>query len=110
MGAAQDKTKPESEYDVRKCEPRVTSHAPHRKPPEIHVRKGEKYTNSPVVAYQILESGEIAHAFVKRRSGVADADKYALASVQEFKYNTRPGCGVVESQAVVTIDFTGVNE
>jgi hypothetical protein len=38
---------------------------------------------------------------------VADLDKYALKWVQELKYNKRAGCGVVESQGGVTIDFTG---
>ena len=73
--------------------------------PEFHFRKGEKYKNSPVVAYEILESGEIAHAILKRSSGVAEVDSYPLKWVQGLKFNKRPGCGVIESTADVTIDF-----
>jgi TonB family protein len=104
VGAAQDRTKAEAEY-IQRCKLKATTHAVRGKSPEFHFRKGEKYEHSPIIAYEILESGEIAHAFVKRSSGVADLDHYALKWVQEFKYNNRPGCGIVESQVVVNIDF-----
>ena len=103
--ASQDKTNPEREY-VQRCTPKVAKSLRHGKAPDIHFRKGERYTHSPVVAFEILESGEIANAVLKRSSGVADADKYALSWVRELKYNKRPGCGVVESKVDVTIDFT----
>jgi TonB family protein len=106
IGLAQDKTKSENEY-LQRCPLKVISRAGHSKPPEFHFRKGENYKHSPIVVYEILETGEIAHAFVKRSSGVADLDTYALKWAQGFKYNKRLGCGVVESHVVVTIDFTG---
>jgi len=105
-GAAQDRTKAEQEY-VQRCTPKVISRTGHGKSPEFHFRKGEKYEHSPVVAYEVLESGEIAHAVLKRSSGVADLDKYALNWVRELKFNKRSGCGVVQSEFDVTIDFTG---
>jgi TonB family protein len=104
FGAAQDKTKPEGEYDVQRCAPRVISRRG-GKSPEFHFRKGEEYKHSPVVAYEILESGEIAHAILKRSSGVTEVDRYALKWVQELKFNKRPGCGAVESTVDVTINF-----
>jgi len=106
VGAAQDKPKPEAKYDGQRCTPKVVSHARQRRPSRIRVRKGEKSTGySPIVAFEILESGEVANALVKRRSGIADVDNYALTWVQETKYRMRPGCGVIETQADVTIDW-----
>jgi TonB family protein len=104
FGAAQEKTKPEGEYDMKRCAPKVISRRGD-KTPAFHFRKGEKYRHSPAVAYEILESGEIAHAILKRSSGVAEVDKYALNWVQKLKFNRRSGCGVVESTVDVTIDF-----
>jgi len=99
FAAAQDKT---SEYDVQRCTPKLISRDRNS---EFQLRKGEKYRHSPVVAFQILESGETANAIVKRSSGVAEVDKYALKSVQESKFNKRPGCGVIETQLDITIHF-----
>jgi TonB family protein len=76
------------------------------KPAEIHVRKGEKATGfSPIIAFEITESGEVQKARVKRSSGIADIDAYALNWIQSAKYNNRPGCGLVTSQASVNIHF-----
>jgi len=55
--------------------------------------------------FEILESGEIVHATLKRSSGVAEVDNYALKSAQALKFNKRPGCGVIESNIDITIDF-----
>jgi len=104
FGAAQDKASPKGEFDIPRCAPKVISKAS-GKSPEFHFRKGEEYKHSPVVAYEVLESGEIAHPLLKRSSGVAEVDKYALKWVQELKFNKRPGCGAVESTVDVTIDF-----
>ena len=102
---AQDKPKAETEGDLHRCFPKIMSRASHRAAPQVHFRKGERYKNIPIVAYQVLESGEVAHAFVKRSSGVADIDKYALYSVRELKFNERPGCLVVDSEAGITVDL-----
>lgn len=100
--AAQGKTKTEGEYDVQRCTPKLIGRDRNS---ELQLRKGGKYRHSPVVAFQILESGETADAILKRSSGVAEMDKYALKSVQESKFNKRPGCGVIETQLDLTIDF-----
>lgn len=104
FSAAQNKVKPQGDYDVQRCAPKVISKSS-GKSPEFHFRKGEKYKNSPVVAYEILESGEIAHPILKRSSGVAELDNYALKWAQGLKFNKRPGCGVIESSTDITIDF-----
>jgi len=103
LSAAQDKTRTEGEYDVRRCAPKLIKRD--RNHSEFHFREGEEYRHSPVVAFQILESGETANAVLKRSSGVAEVDKYALKSVQEAKFTKRSGCGVIESQLDITIDF-----
>ena len=100
----EDKTKQDGKYGAQRCAPKVIS-GMRSKSPEFHFGKGERYTDSPVVAYEVLESGEIAHAILKRSSGVSDVDKYAIKWVQGLKYNNRPGCGVFKSTANVTIDF-----
>jgi hypothetical protein len=103
--AAQSKPEPEGKYDVQKCTPRVVSHSQQRRP-GIRIRKGEKYTGfSPIVAFEILESGEVANALLKRSSGIASMDNYALTWVQETNYSKRPGCGIVETQSDVTIEW-----
>jgi TonB family protein len=106
--AAQEKPKADLQYDVSRCRPKILSQAPPPKQKAIRTRKGEKSTGfSPVIAFQILESGEVAHAYVKRSSGIADIDRYALNSVQRTKYNTRSGCGIVETEATVLVQLSG---
>ena len=104
FGAAQDKAKQNNTEFAKRCAPKVIS-GKERKTPEFRFGRGETYRNSPVVAYEILESGEIARPTLKRSSGVAEVDQYALGWVQQLKFNKRPGCGVVESMVDITIDF-----
>jgi hypothetical protein len=106
LGAAQDKPRPDGMYDVRRCTPKVLSHARERNTFRTFVRKGEKSTGySPIIAFEILESGDVANEFLKRSSGYANVDNYALSWVRETKYSRRPGCGITETQADVTIDW-----
>ncbi len=106
--AAQEKPTTDQKYDLKRCTPRVVSRAPRSKQRPIRTRKGEKSTGfSPVIAFQILESGEVAHAYVKRNSGIADIDRYALNFFQGTKYNTRSGCGVIETEAIASIQLSG---
>jgi len=60
---------------------------------------------SPLIAFQIAESGEVINAHVKRSSGIRDIDDSALNSIQSTKYSARPGCPLIESEADVIIDF-----
>ena len=106
--AAQEKPKADLQYDVSRCRPKIVSQAPPPKLKAIRTRKGEKSTGfSPVIDFQILESGEVAHAYVKRSSGIADVDRYALNSIQRTKYNARSGCGIVETEATVLVQLSG---
>ena len=74
------------------------------KPKTIHVRKGEKSTgHTPIIAFQISSAGEVLNAKVKRSSGIRDMDDSALSSIHYRKYNNRPGCPVIDSEADVLI-------
>jgi len=75
-------------------------------PKSVRVHQGEKSTAyAPLIAFEILESGEVANARVKRSSGLADLDTYAFNCVRGTKYNSRPGCGVIETETTVLIHF-----
>jgi hypothetical protein len=101
VGVAQQPRKDEPKYDVKRCKPRVVSKNPIPEPKTIQVHKGEKASRyPPVIAFEILESGEVVNARVKRSSGIADRDTYLLNSIRGWKFNSRPGCGTVETEFV----------
>ncbi len=105
-GYAQEPQKAQAEYDVKKCGPKLVSKKPIPTPKTIQARKGEKPTgHSPVIAFQILESGEAVNAHVKRSSGIDAQDTHALNSIRGWKFNSRPGCGTVESEATASIHW-----
>ena len=90
---------------IKRCRPKVVkSVTPKQKP--IQVRKGEKSTRfTPIIAFDIPESGEVANARVKRSSGIRDIDEYALNWVKSIRYDSRPGCPAIQNEADVLIDF-----
>jgi len=91
---------------ARKCTPKAFHQVSAHNEPPIRIRKGEKPNGfNPTVVFQILESGEVAHVQIKRSSGISDIDQYALKSIRLTRYNRRPGCGAIDSQATVTVDF-----
>jgi TonB family protein len=66
----------------------------------------ESYKRSPVINYQIQEDGTVSNAIVTRSSGVADIDKKELDAIARWKYKARPvGCGVIDTEVTVTIDW-----
>jgi TonB family protein len=93
------------QYDVKKCQPKMIKHGPVPKGADVVVRKDEKVRGHPVISFRILESGEVTNALVKRSSGLANVDKYALEWIRGTKFNARPGCGVIESEASVLIHW-----
>jgi TonB family protein len=101
---AQEERKDPEKY-LKKCQPKVVKHGPIPKGTDIVVRKGEKVTGAPLISFQILESGEVTNASVKRSSGLANVDRYALDWIRGTKYNARSGCGVIESEASVLIHW-----
>ena len=68
-------------------------------------RKNESYKGAPIVKYEIGEDGSVSNARISRSSGVADIDKNVLAAVSAWRYKPRPGCGHIETEMSVTIDW-----
>ena len=96
--------KSDAAYDVKRCAPKALSFG--TTPAQIHFREGEKPTGLiPVVAFQILESGEVVNIVLKQSSGIRDKDNAALDWAKGATYNNRPGCGTVETEVGVTIDL-----
>ena len=95
------------EYEIKRCTPKVEKQRPLPKNVPIAAQKGEKATGySPVISFQILESGEVDNARIKRSSGFAEVDRYALEWIRGTKYNARSGCGVIETNAAISIHWT----
>jgi len=93
--------------NVKRCMPKAVKHGSLPKHLTVGPQKGEKATGySPLISFQVLESGNVADAHVKRSSGFADIDTYALEWIQGTKYNARSGCGVIETEASVSIHWT----
>lgn len=97
---------PKPKYDVKRCTPKLVNKNPFSSPKRIQPRKGEKATGySPVIAFQILESGEVVNARVQRSSGLADRDANALDNIRGWKFNARQGCGTIEVQSDVSFHY-----
>ena len=67
------------------------------------------YKRSPIIAFEVDEAGTLSQLKIKRHSGSQAADELALASVKNWKYKPRPGCGVLQSEVLVTIDFAATD-
>jgi TonB family protein len=107
LGLGQQPPRTEYKYDVQRCKPKLVSKNRVPDTKKIRVKKGEKATGySPVIAFEILESGTVVNARVKRSSGIADEDAYGLNSIKRWRFNSRTGCGTVESEAVVSIHWS----
>ncbi len=106
LGARQNPQAPPKPFDTKRCTPKVVKQGDLPKDMSPFVQKGEKSTGyTPLISFEILESGKVAHARVKRSSGFAKLDKYALQSIQETRYNARPGCGVIETTVNILIHW-----
>ena len=106
LAASQNPSAPEKRFDSKRCTPRVVKQGDLPKSMGLFVQKGEKSTGyTPLISFQILESGKVANARVKRSSGFAKVDEYALESIRRATYNARPGCGVIETTADISIHW-----
>jgi TonB-like protein len=77
--------------------------------PDNTIHSGESYNGAPVFRLAIEENGETSHIQLLSSSGIRRLDALLLADVRQWKYVPRPGCGVIESNLVVTIDWVPVN-
>lgn len=110
---AQDKSKsqtPEEKALIARCSPRIKKKQKMDRK-TFRVRAGDKPTGfSPLISFQITESGEVINARVKRSSGIRDADNAALDFIKSGRYNSRPGCPLIESESSVSIDLQAANK
>jgi TonB family protein len=95
----------QSRDDLKRCIPKAVSHKTQM--PHWNFRPGEKYVGMPLVSFEVLASGDVSNARVKRTSGVRDIDASAVNWIKSFKYNKRPGCPVIDNEMGVNIHFTG---
>lgn len=89
---------------AKRCNPTIVRKV-ELKRTAIKFREGEKLKNSPIVSFQITESGDVTGIRLKRSSGVRDYDNAALSFVRSRKYNARPGCPTIDSTEDVIVDF-----
>lgn len=87
------------------CELKLVSR-PHLKFPDNLIQPGESYRATPVLRADIQESGNLTNAQILTGSGIKKLDVVLLNNVREWKYTPRPGCGLVQSNIAVTVDWT----
>ena len=63
---------------------------------EVQPQKGEKYRRPPMVAYEVQENGDVRKLRLVRHSGIKELDGKLLSTAVRWKYQTRPGCGVLK--------------
>lgn len=63
---------------------------------EVQPQKGEKYRRPPMVTYEVLENGDVRNLRLVRHSDIKELDEKLLSIASQWKYQTRPGCGVVK--------------
>jgi TonB family protein len=71
----------------------------------FHWLPGESYKNSPALKFQVNEDGTVSGVKLTRSSGVSDIDKHVVAAVSHWKYKPRPGCGIIDTEMSLTIDW-----
>jgi TonB family protein len=65
----------------------------------------QSYKGSPIINFQITESGAVADAKMTRSSGVGEIDRALVTAVSQWKYKPRPGCPVIESEMSIMIHW-----
>jgi len=87
------------------CVPSFESRLRPSFPGRFRYKKGETYKRSPVIRFEIEESGKVSKPEVKRSSGVRDIDNWVLDQVKTWKFKPNPGCGIIEDETTFVIDF-----
>ena len=86
------------------CKPTLV-HRPQLKFPDDLIQTGETYRNTPVLRVDIEEDGAIVNAQLIQASGIKRLDALLLQNIGQWKYSARPGCGVVQSNIAITVDW-----
>jgi hypothetical protein len=69
------------------------------------IQPGESYHAEPVLRADIEETGDMSNVELIQSSGIKRLDFLFLTNVHRWKYAPRPGCGVIQSNISVTIDW-----
>src|SRR5260370_33900685 len=92
---------------AKRCAPVIIKRSK-AKQKSVRVREGEKSTGfSPLIAFQLVESGEVINAHLKRSSRIRDIDDSALHSIQSTKSSAHACSPVIETKTTVIINFRG---
>jgi len=57
---------------------------------------GENHHSRPVVAFEIQQDGSVRKVRLVRHSGVKALDERLLSMASQWKYQDRPGCGIMK--------------
>lgn len=82
------------------------SHRPEPKFPDNLIQSGETYSSMPVLKVDIQEDGTVTNQELVQQSGIRRLDALLLRNVTQWKYEPRPGCGVVQSNIAINVDWT----
>jgi TonB family protein len=100
---AQDKP-PEGVF-AKRCEPKrlTTKPASAAKPDKLE--SIQSYKRAPTVKFQISAEGSVSDLKLTSGSGSSVIDRYALHRIAQWKFNSRPGCPIVESKTTIQIEW-----
>lgn len=77
--------------------------------PDNIIQPGESYLGRPVLRVTIEENGDMSHVQLLQSSGVHRLDTLLLTGILQWKYAPRPGCGIIEANVVVNIDWVAAD-
>lgn len=89
---------------VGNCEVKLL-HRPDLKFGDDLIQTGETYRNTPVLRVDIEEDGAVSNAQIIQASGIKRLDALLLQNISQWKYAARPGCGALQSNIAITIDW-----
>jgi outer membrane biosynthesis protein TonB len=99
-GAAEER-QTAAQYAVERCKPKIAKKASCQGAQSCSEKLGKSpQVFPPVISYEILESGEVTNAQVKRCCGFSAIDKFALNQIQAMKYNSRRDVGLLRGRSV----------
>jgi TonB family protein len=91
-----------------KCAVKVFKRADLKFPDNI-IHPGESYTGAPVLRVNIEENGETSHIQLLQSSGIRRLDAMLVSGARQWKYASRPGCGIIQANVVFNIDWAATD-
>jgi hypothetical protein len=91
-----------------KCAVKVLKRADLKFPDNI-IHPGESYTGAPLLRINIEENGETSHIQVLQSLGIRRLDAMLVSGARQWKYASRPGCGIIQANVVFNIDWAATD-